>query len=738
MILWQTTGVTFGVSATDDGGEWITHPQFKQSANQWFQFRKTITLEGKIPSELKTLIAADSKYWLYINGDLVIFEGQLKRGPTPMDTYYDEVDIAPHLKKGENIISVLLWYFGKEGFSHKDSGTAGLVMENSLFSTDDTWKTSRYAAYQSTGNPQANYRLPESNVLYDARLEDSDWMEANFEDDHWVFAKSVDNIGIGPWNKLIKRPIPQFKRFALKKTRNFERKGNIITLELPYNMQYHPYIKVKSEAGRLIKINPDNLTTLNDVPLRAEYITKDGIQEYLHLPWISGPKAYIEIEQGVEVLEIGYMESGYDTEFVGSFEIDDPVLMRYFEKAQRTLYVNMRDTYYDCPDRERAQWIGDGIILMEEAFYLLDNKATALSRKMYEELFGWQRTNGTLFGPIPAGNWHNELPQQILAAVGKYGIGRYLQYTGDRELIEIAYPHIKRYLELWEIKEDGTVPFRPGGWTWGDWGDKIDRDLMEHIWVYIALDNLASMAEIMDKPNDAQKAKESMKAIKNRLNTLYWSTDGYITPGHKEEIDDRGNALAVISGIASEDKYHTITRLFERVEHASPYMEKYVMEALFQMGQGEFAIERFKRRYAKMINHPHCTTLWEFWNYEASVNHAWSGGPLSIFYKNIAGIVPTRAGFEEFTIFPELQSNPSLKCKFNTVKGQISLHVTQKKGRTMIKAEIPEGSMAKVRIPLCATKIKLPKGNEYVSQDSHYKYYLIPSGRKSVSYSQEI
>ena len=32
-----------------------------------------------------------------------------------------------------------------------------------------------------------------------------------------------------------------------------------------------------------------------------------------------------------------------------------------WEKSQRTLYITMRDTYMDCPDRERAQWWGDEV-----------------------------------------------------------------------------------------------------------------------------------------------------------------------------------------------------------------------------------------------------------------------------------------------------------------------------------------------------------------------------------------
>ncbi|HZJ79082.1 MAG TPA: alpha-L-rhamnosidase C-terminal domain-containing protein [Dysgonamonadaceae bacterium] len=715
--------------------QWITHPKFKHSPNQWFKIRKAVKLKEK-PTELKTAIAADSKYWLYINGELAIFEGQLKRGPNKDDTYYDEIDLAPYLQKGENTIAALVWYFGREGFSHKDSKQFGFLLENEQFATDSTWRISTAEAYQSTGDPQGNYRLPESNLKFDARLANKNWIEPSFNDKSWTLAKSVGEKGVAPWNNLVKRPIPLFKTFPLQKADNLTIVGNTITIDLPYDMQYHPYLKVKAPAGKKININPNNLHTLNDVPLRGEYITKEGEQEYLHLPWLSGEKTVFILEDGIEVLELGYMESGYDTELDGTFSIDDDFIMRYFEKAQRTLYVNMRDTYFDCPDRERAQWMGDGVILSEESFYLLDNRAINLARKMYNELFDWQRDDNTMFGPIPAGNWEDELPQQILAAVGNYGFGTYIMYTGDIELMKKAYPHIKRYLSLWEVAEDGTVPFREGGWTWGDWGTQIDRNLLEHVWVYIGLDNLAYMANYLGKTDEATEIERKMTAIKNRVNSVFWTPDGYRSTTFKKETDDRGNALAVISGIAEKDKHPTIHNLFKKVEHASPYMEKYVMEALFEMGEGQFAMERFKKRFADMVNHPDCSTLWEFWTYEASVNHAWSGGPLSVLYKNMAGIIPTKPGFEEFTVFPELLGKSSLNCSFSTVKGDISLSMKIENDNTTLELEVPNESHAIVRIPLVADDVLFTPNTDIkeLEKDELYRYYQMESGKWSIVY----
>ena len=80
----------------------ITANESQNESNSWINFVKLFEL-SEIPEKSLTQIACDSKYWLWINEKLVVFEGQLKRGPTPNDTYYDEVDIAPYLDKLDKI-----------------------------------------------------------------------------------------------------------------------------------------------------------------------------------------------------------------------------------------------------------------------------------------------------------------------------------------------------------------------------------------------------------------------------------------------------------------------------------------------------------------------------------------------------------------------------------------------------------------------------------------------------------
>ncbi len=47
-------------------------------------------------------------------------------------------------------------------------------------------------------------------------------------------------------------------------------------------------------------------------------------------------------------------------------------------------------------------------------------------------------------------------------------------------------------------------------------------------------------------------------------------------------------ALAVVAGLAGKDKYRQIYKLLQTQMYASPYMEKYVLEALFVMDEANY------------------------------------------------------------------------------------------------------------------------------------------------------
>jgi hypothetical protein len=94
------------MSATFDR-TWIWHPAFPENqpdtAGLLVHFRRQFILDKDPPKTLKIHISADTKYKLYVNQHWVSF------GPVKGDQslwFYDEVDISPFLRKGENHVGV--------------------------------------------------------------------------------------------------------------------------------------------------------------------------------------------------------------------------------------------------------------------------------------------------------------------------------------------------------------------------------------------------------------------------------------------------------------------------------------------------------------------------------------------------------------------------------------------------------------------------------------------------------
>ncbi len=675
---------------------WIAAPD-ADGVSTWTVFRKNVTLGCK-PSSRVLTIAADTKYWLYVNGELAVFEGGLKRGPyRASSSYYDEVDIAPWLKRGENQVEVLLWHFGKSGFSHVDSGKAALYVAGKDFDSDGSWTCCLHPSYGICGDPQPNYRLAESCLLYDATksLCDSDFAPA----------QTVGAWGDEPWGEMVLRPIPQFKDFGIVACDELitcpassASACDTVKTRLPYNMQMTPVLALESDSdGAKVIIRTDHSFHGATDNIRAEYIAKAGRQVYESLGWMNGEELQVILPEGVRLLSLGYRETGYASEPSGEFDCSDEFYNIFWEKALRTLYVNMRDNFFDCPDRERAQWWGDVTVMMGELFYSYDEVSHDLMRKAIYELCDWQKEDGGLSSPIP-GNYKHELPGQMLASIGRYGIYTYYEYTGDLETISHAYPVVKKYLELWTLDESGLTEFRKGGWTWGDWGDNKDLRLIYGALHYMALDGAAKMADLLGEDEDAAAYRADMRKVRAGYNQC-WDGEKYRHPDYTGETDDRAQALAVVAGIAGTSKYEAIFETLRKEEHASPYMEKYVMEALFIMGHGDYALERTHKRFESMVNDPARTTLFEGWEIGSkafgggTTNHAWSGGSLTVLARYLCGIKPVDGGFKRFVVDPRPELMERCSISVPTPYGFIQESWnTDEDGRVAIEITVPEGT----------------------------------------------
>ncbi len=525
--------------ARDRQAEWIWQ-EADGPANTWMAFRKEINLD-KQPKTALAKIAVDSKYWLWINGEMAVFEGGLKRGPNRLDTYCDEVDLAKYMKKGDNTIAVLVWYWGKGGSSHNDSRKGGLYFDASIDNmklvSDPTWKMTVHPAYKKISNKAdlPDNRIAAWPVIFDARDNSiENWMNPGYDDSSWGNAVPKGKVPTAPWHNLVKRPIPFWKNSGLVdyvSVNPVKDKDGYITCRLPYDAQITPYFRIYTKTpGLTINIQTDQYSYGK---MKAAYITAGkGWEEFESFSWINGHNVLYQFPEGIEKWEVKYRETGYDTDFTGDIKTDDPFWNRMVEKAKRTLYVNMRDIFMDCPDRERSQWWGDVVIELNEVFFTFDTRAHALIQKAIDQLIGWQSPTKVLSSPLPI-----ELPTQSLASVSD-GFWSYYMHTGDLATIKRSYPAVKDYLNLWTMNDttglinqrgwnNGKVDRKNLIWNWDDHGvntgENVDRRIIWNTWYYIAMKDGAKMAEITGHKEDLPWYNIRMKSIEKNFDRIFWN-----------------------------------------------------------------------------------------------------------------------------------------------------------------------------------------------------------------------
>lgn len=698
--------------------QWISVSALElKSCNQWICFRRAVMLDDA-PISARARIAADSKYWLWINGELVVHEGQLKRGPTPNDTYFDEIDLKPYLRPGENTVALLLWYFGKEGFCHKSSGVAAMVFEGDIdgrpLPSDRTWKVRCHASFGESTPPYPNVRLPESNIHFDARLDMPGWNACGFDDSAWANATELGRPPTHPWNRLIQRPVPLWRFGSLQAysneadfpNQNVWLENTVLRARLPGNLSVCPALKIDARPGLKLSIYTDNYRGGSEYNVRVDYITREGIQEFESPAYLTGHEVFYEFPAGVNVLELKYRHSHFDTTVVGRFECSDPLLNSLWHKAANTMLLNMRDGIQD-PDRERAQWWGDVVIIIGMIAHSCDEAGFSAVKKAIHNLVDWQKPDGVLYSPVPAGNWFLELPDQMLAAIGKYGFWFYFLHTGDRETIAHAYPAVKRYLDLWQTDADGLVIRRTGGWDWGDWGENKDMPVLINAWFYMALESAKNMALLLEDEPAAADCQAKMDRLRVSFNRTFWTGAEYRSPDHDGEPDDRVAGLAVVAGLAEREFFAPISELFKRGFGSSPYMEKYVLEALFIMDCPEQALDRMRMRYQPMVDSKYCT-LWESWSVGdanaakyggGSYNHGWAGGPLTLMAEHIAGIRPLDPGFARFSMSPRIGLLECFDCAVPARGGLLEIRQEKLAGGYQLTVSVPEGSSGELHLP---------------------------------------
>lgn len=729
-----------GYKKTDWTAQWIWTKSC--SEDSYVAFRKTFTLDEAVESATAYISAVD-KYVLWVNGQMLVLDGSLKRGPTPYDSYYDSIEIT-NLQKGENVIVLLVAFNGRSGDGSivpvvtdelgDEYTQAGMIFEmnagGQVIKSDSSWKAQRHNAYKNRVTGGANYpkysqssMLAERNVYYVAGDNIGDYTAASYDDSAWENATQVANAGDLPFGDLYAAMIKPIKFHEITDFANAaDYVGKTLTedttlvLELPGNIQFTTYFELDAPAGKRLTMYTDTYADKDGLEnFKDTYETSEGTQTYENYPWRSGTKLIIEAEAGVTFTKLAYRKSEFNGELTGSFTSSNAALDQLWAESRNTVSICMRDTYMDCPERERGPYMGDASNQIDAALYGYDAEGFAMTKKAILACIGWTTDSGAIPSRAPSVK-PQEIPNQSLAFMTS--AYHYWLHSGDVETMTAYYEASVNYLKLFEMK-DGLPVYRAGSWTWDDWGTKIDTKLLQVGFYYYALNLTSQLAEDLGIATDNEFLSQRMTSIEENWRAAYYTPLGFKDPNSKY-IDDRANAMLALSGLATEEDYDLISMVLSNIYEASPFCEKYVLEALCVMGKEDLALKRMLDRYDGMLKDEY-DTLWEqFTDDIGTINHGWTAAPMYILSKYVAGIAPTEAGFAKYEIAPA-DVLDSLECTVYTPKGNISVSLNKTEGKTVmtVKAIDSEGI---VRLPQSmGTQITVTGGAYELLEDGSIK-----------------
>lgn len=243
-------------------------------------------------------------------------------------------------------------------------------------------------------------------------------------------------------------------------------------------------------------------------------------------------------------------------------------------------------------------------------------------------------------------------------------------------------------------------------------------------------DNLAHMARILGKDEDAAHYAALSERIKAAYDKYLIADNGTIQPGHQAAYI-RALALDMVS---EAKKPLVIAQLKKELEAADYHLNTgflstvYLLPTLCDNGLADEAFRILEQTDAPGWLHPitlGATTMLENWDgmdaFRDSFNHYSFGAVCQFLFEYVAGIRPTfdAPGFQEFELRPVLGG--SLKWAEGTHKtwyGTIESR-WEREGKSFVyTCMIPEGTTARLTLPDGSTKL-LTAGNYRFEGEHH-------------------
>ena len=503
-----------GAAAPDTG--WITHPDAGARTPIVLQFSRELQLD-RVPANLPVSVTADNRFILYVNGQRVA------DGPstgTVKSWRQRSVDLAPQLKRGENVITAVVWNFGEFAPASQQIVATGFRLIGDPISTSAPGWRVRIDESRTAVNPKDQiswqYYVASTPEVIDAR---------KINDEHWQDAVPTPAAAA---RTLIADPFPpqlfaaaapgKVVRSSLEGGEQFPARPVVIPantrakllIQRDVMISAYPSLEVQGGAGATINLQygealydangrKGDRNLIADRQLRGfhdTFIADGRAREFAPLWWRTFRFLEIEVVTAEEPLTLRALqlhESGYPFEQVANFVSSDAQLNRIWEIGWRTMRVDAHETFMDSSYWEQLQYTGDTRLEMLITYAVSGD--ARLARQAIDAFAESDVDGGLVQGAYPS-RLPNVIATFSLAWVGM--LSDWALEQPDTAFLVKHLPRMRRALHWFEplLNPQGLLSKNPqwnfidwSGQKWDDrdrfpsWGSQNGSCLMTAMWV---------------------------------------------------------------------------------------------------------------------------------------------------------------------------------------------------------------------------------------------------------------
>ncbi|MDF2722225.1 MAG: alpha-L-rhamnosidase [Paenibacillus sp.] len=642
---------------------WIWIPPFKPTTNVYAEFRRSIKLDKPVRRAVIHL-SANQEYILYVDGRPV------GRGPSPADSawkYYDSYELPDAAGQSEIGIAAVVYNFGTTDITiNQFQGPGGFIAQLEceladgsavVIGTDESWQCRHSPRYAQTVTRQS--RWGGYREIYYADQEDG-WEQPGYSPEKpWsdavvVCAACEDD---SPWPRLLPREIPQLARSLIDPVRLMRLDANdgLAESQAPVGADLggrslsccplrldasvagslpgalldfgqetvgYPRLVVEAPEGGVLQLSYGESLELQ---LYDTFRLKKGRNllapfgrrafRYMHIAAMATP-------QPIAIMQMNNEQVHYPFAERGSFNSPDTRLNRIWQVGVHTTMMNSHDHLEDCPLREKALWVADGVVMGKVIYHTFGDKA--LLRKCLLQGARIQNEDGSIPGTGPE---RNRFMLPDFCAHWLFGVTSHYAYTGDIAFLQELWPTIERLLGWFEAQEDEDGLFaradRVGWWCFIDWATYIDRrDRVTAIscFYYKALQLAAELADTLGHKEQAQRWREKAPKLRAAVRGRLWSdehgafADCLTAEGLSVSITLQTNFTAIWTEVMEREEAETFLHAYydsgKAPELKGAFFYHIVLETLFRYDRYGQAIKAIAAYWGGMLDRG-ATTWWE-------------------------------------------------------------------------------------------------------------------------------